>query len=97
MYHWIHRTYKQGERRLQLVLCSSAEDETGGLDLKKAERVEKVWARLPGLLAGMACGASAHVGYWDTVLSGTRLGGDPPVGSTRNVCIGEGKLQLVFC
>ena len=51
---------------------------------------------LPGLLAGMACGASAHVGYWDTVLSGTRLGGGPPVGSTRNVGRGDGRLQLVF-
>ena len=44
------------EKRPQKVECSKVGDETGGLDLKKAERVEKVWARLPGLLAGMACG-----------------------------------------
>ena len=58
MYHGIHRTYKQGERRLQLVLCSSAEDETGGLDLGKRRETKAL--RLFYLLSLPNCFSDRH-------------------------------------
>lgn len=49
------------ERRLQLVFCCRARDETVWLGLKKQRHRRRSVGGLPDFLAGIACGLVGHI------------------------------------